>query len=76
MTNKIYLSTGQKVYAHKVILSTRSDVMAAMFSGNFMESKKDQISEVETYFKIKSTFIRSYKHAKPLAGRFLYQHLC
>ncbi|KAK3769161.1 hypothetical protein RRG08_014024 [Elysia crispata] len=42
----VFSLDGQKVYAHKVILSTRSDVMAAMFSGNFMESKKDQISEI------------------------------
>ncbi|GFR84194.1 rho-related protein racA-like [Elysia marginata] len=37
---------GQKVYAHKVVLSTRSDVMAAMFSGHFMESNPNQISEI------------------------------
>lgn len=42
----VFLVDGQKVYAHKIILSTRSDVMAAMFSGNFMESTKGQINEI------------------------------
>lgn len=31
------LSQGTKVYAHKVVLAARCDVMAAMFSGNFSE---------------------------------------
>ncbi|GFO33177.1 rho-related protein raca-like [Plakobranchus ocellatus] len=42
----VFLVDGQTVHAHKVVLSTRSDVMAAMFSGNFAESRKDQISEI------------------------------
>ena len=28
---------GQKIFAHKVIVSARCDVMAAMFGGHFVE---------------------------------------
>ena len=38
---------GQKVYAHKAVLSARCDVLFAMFSGNFREGRStDTLEEV------------------------------
>ncbi|RUS83699.1 hypothetical protein EGW08_008547 [Elysia chlorotica] len=47
----VFVVDGQKVFAHKIVLSTRSDVMAAMFSGNFKESQTGEISEVRIHLK-------------------------
>lgn len=38
--------TGKRLYANKVVLSTRCDVMTRMFSGNFKESKSE-MTEIE-----------------------------
>lgn len=38
--------TGKRLYANKVVLSTRCDVMTRMFSGNFKESKSE-LTEIE-----------------------------
>lgn len=42
------MSTDRKIFAHKVVLCSRSDVMAAMFSGQFIEAQasKDRLSQV------------------------------
>ncbi|KAK3777158.1 hypothetical protein RRG08_057607, partial [Elysia crispata] len=42
----VFVVDGQKVYAHKAVLTARSDVMAAMFSGSFKESQAADIKEV------------------------------
>ena len=39
-----FLVEGQLVYAHKLVLSTRCEVMAAMLSGYFMESSRQEVS--------------------------------
>ena len=38
-----FLVEGQHVYAHKLVLSTRCDVMAAMLGGHFMESSRKEV---------------------------------
>ena len=45
LKNRFSQTTGQKVYAHKAVLTARSDVMAAMFSGSFKESQAADIKE-------------------------------
>ncbi|WAR24340.1 RACA-like protein [Mya arenaria] len=39
---------GSHIYANKCVLSTRCDVMAAMFSGNFVESKSNMTEYLYT----------------------------
>ncbi|KAK0053158.1 rho-related protein racA [Biomphalaria pfeifferi] len=42
----VFVVEGTQIYAQKVILSTRNEVMAAMFLGSFMESAQDKITTV------------------------------
>jgi len=42
---------GHKVYAHRVIVCARCDVMAAMFSSHFAETTSS-LSEVNGYYLI------------------------
>ncbi|XP_071960539.1 rho-related protein racA-like isoform X2 [Antedon mediterranea] len=39
---------GTTVYAHKIVLATRSEVMSAMFSGNFAEGSSGEVSITDT----------------------------
>lgn len=39
-----FVVEGELVYAHKLVLSTRCEVMEAMLSGQFMENSKKQVS--------------------------------
>ena len=41
-----FVVNGQKIPAHRCVLSARCEVMSAMFSGHFVESK---ITEVRSY---------------------------
>ena len=50
-----FLFSDKKVYAHKCVLSTRCEVMAAMFGGHFVESKKN-ITEVCQFVCIVTCF--------------------
>lgn len=38
-----FLVEGQRVYAHKLVLCTRCEVMAAMLSGHFMEGSREEV---------------------------------
>ena len=38
-----FLVEGHHVYAHKLVLSSRCDVMAAMLGGHFMESSRKEV---------------------------------
>ncbi|XP_059174204.1 rho-related protein racA-like [Physella acuta] len=44
----VFRVEGRKIFAHKVVLCTRSQVMAAMFSGKFIEaqSNNDRLSQI------------------------------
>lgn len=42
----VFIVKGKRLYANKVVLSTRCDVMTRMFSGNFKESKSE-LTEIE-----------------------------
>ncbi|KAK7482452.1 hypothetical protein BaRGS_00026269 [Batillaria attramentaria] len=42
----IFNVQGSKVYGHRVVLSARSDVMGAMFSGRFMEGNDQKTVEI------------------------------
>ncbi|XP_005103542.1 rho-related protein racA [Aplysia californica] len=46
LADVVFIVQGAKIYGHKVVLSTRSAVMAAMFSGNFMEGSPGKLTEV------------------------------
>ncbi|KAK7092808.1 rho-related protein racA-like [Littorina saxatilis] len=48
---------GCSVYAHRVVLSARSDVMAAMFSGNFSEGKEETTVKVNIPHSEVDTFV-------------------
>ncbi|XP_060562983.1 rho-related protein racA-like [Ruditapes philippinarum] len=47
---------GKYIYAHKCILSARCDVMSAMFSGNFVESKNNR-TEIHIPNATEETFL-------------------
>ncbi|XP_052774925.1 rho-related protein racA-like [Mya arenaria] len=47
---------GSHIYANKCVLSTRCDVMAAMFSGNFVESKSN-MTEIHIPNTTEETFL-------------------
>ncbi|XP_045160594.2 rho-related protein racA-like isoform X2 [Mercenaria mercenaria] len=47
---------GKYIYAHKCILSARCDVMSAMFSGNFVESKNNR-TEIHIPNTTEETFL-------------------
>ena len=40
---------GELVHAHKLVLCTRCEVMAAMLSGAFQESQASEVSMPDTY---------------------------
>lgn len=44
---RVFFFTGTNVYAHKCVLAARCEVMAAMFSGNFVETRSNK-TEVRT----------------------------
>ncbi|CAL1534791.1 unnamed protein product [Lymnaea stagnalis] len=53
----IFNVEGDQIFAHKIVLCTRNDVMAAMLSGNFMEGNNESIAQVNIPHANKENFI-------------------
>ncbi|CAL1534792.1 unnamed protein product [Lymnaea stagnalis] len=53
----IFNVEGDPIFAHKIVLCTRNDVMAAMLSGNFMEGNNERIAQVNIPHATKENFL-------------------
>ena len=47
-----FVVDGKKIPAHRCVLTTRCEVMSAMFSGQFSESKATEVSHVNAEFSM------------------------
>ena len=47
-----FVVDGRKIPAHRCVLTTRCEVMSAMFSGQFSESKATEVSHVNVIFSM------------------------
>ncbi|CAH1773133.1 unnamed protein product [Owenia fusiformis] len=53
----IFIVEGTKVFAHKAVVTTRCEVLAAMFSGHFVETSKGSCTQVEIGGTSLATFL-------------------
>ncbi|KAH9524454.1 hypothetical protein Btru_054606 [Bulinus truncatus] len=53
----VFVVEETKIYAQKVILCTRNEVMAAMFLGSFLESSQDRLTQVNIPHTSKENFM-------------------